>query len=103
MRVNIKWTEAQMVAVVDALQQAVYPELEGTIAARIRAASAEPGRTGDGDRYWLLELTLQEGQVLKSWCDARRERTANDDEQKVWTAIVARVNEGVQWDAPAKN
>jgi hypothetical protein len=103
MQVKIKWTEAQMAAVVEALEQVAYPELAGAIAGRIRAVGSQPGRTGDEDLYWLVELTLQEGQALKSWCDARRERAANADEQKAWTAIVARVNEGVQWDAPAKD
>jgi hypothetical protein len=49
-----------------------------------------------------LDLTSPEGQVLKRWCDERRARAQEQDPHAIWTRIAARVNEAVQWAAPAK-
>jgi hypothetical protein len=53
------------------------------------------------ESYWI-ELTLQQGQLLKRWCDAERERATEREPDALWTRIVAKVNEAVQLAAPAK-
>jgi len=73
------------------------PELDPAVAATIHAA--DPPRDG---ATWVIRLDFNDGQRLKAWCDARRERATEQEPNDSWTRIVARVNEAVQPFAPAK-
>jgi hypothetical protein len=97
MAVTIRWTDGEMQAVMAAIAEGAVPELAPAVAATIRAA--EPPRVG---ATWTILLEFNDGQRLKAWCDARRERATEQEPNETWTRIVARVNEAVQPFAPAK-
>ncbi len=98
MAVTIQWTDGEMQTVVAAITEGAVPVLAPDIAATIRAA--EPPHEG---ATWTLDLEFNDGQRLKAWCDARRERATEEKPNETWTRIVARVNEAVQPFAPAKD
>jgi hypothetical protein len=102
MKVSISWTADQMEAVLAALSEGAEPQLDRSIASRIRALGEPSPLTGDADPSWLLELDFHDAQRLKAWCDARRERETDAGTLALWTRIVAKVNEGVQFTAAAK-
>ena len=95
--INIRWTDGEMQAVVAAIDGGAVPQLEPSVAKVIREAT--PPRQG---ATWTIELEFADGQRLKAWCDARREREVEREPNETWTRIVARVNEAVQPFAPAK-
>jgi hypothetical protein len=97
MAVTIQWTDGEMQTVMAAINEGAVPELDRDVAAIIQAA--DPPR--DGAR-WVISLAFNDGQRLKAWCDARRERATEQEPNDTWTRIVARVNEAVQPFAPAK-
>jgi hypothetical protein len=80
-----------MQAIVAAIDEGALPQLDHDLAARIRAL---PGPAEAA--VWELDVDLREGQRVKAWCDARRERTVDQEPSDTWTRIVARVNEAVQ-------
>lgn len=102
MKVSIRWTEPQLQGVLAALEAGAEPRLDPAIAARVLAMTPPGHDPGAAEPAGQLDLSLQEGQTLKAWCDARRERASTEDDLDLWTRIVARVNEGVQFMAPAK-
>ena len=85
-----------MQTVVAAIDQGAVPQLDPDVAVAIRAAS--PPTQG---ATWVLHLEFADGQRLKAWCDARRERAADQQPNDTWTRIVAAVNEVVQPFAPS--
>jgi hypothetical protein len=97
MAVTIRWTDGEMQAVMAAINEGAVPALDPDVAATIRAA--DPPRDG---ATWVIRLEFSDGQRLKAWCDARRERATEQDPNETWTRIVARVNEAIQSFAPAK-
>jgi hypothetical protein len=97
MTISIRWTDGEMQTVVGAISEGAVPQLAPDIAAAIRAAA--PPREG---ATWVVDLDFNDGQRLKAWCDARRERAIEQEPNETWTRIVARVNEAVQPFAPAK-
>jgi hypothetical protein len=97
MAISIRWSDGEMQTVVAAIGEGAVPELAPDIAAAIRAAP--PPREG---ATWTVDLDFNDGQRLKAWCDARRERATEHEPNETWTRIVARVNEAVQPFAPAK-
>ncbi|HEV8441666.1 MAG TPA: hypothetical protein VGT40_26565 [Methylomirabilota bacterium] len=100
MRISIRWTDSEAQAVLAAIDEGAAPELAPDVAASIRAAPT--ARPTDAGPVVVLDLDFQDGQRLKAWCDARRERATEDEPNDLWTRIVARVNEAVQPFAPAK-
>jgi hypothetical protein len=102
MRVKIGWTEEQIQAVLVAIGQGTVPVLDPGVAARIGSAAEQRPLNGDPEPYWLVDLDFPEGQVLKQWCDDRRDRETESENVMRWTRIVAKVNEAVQVAAPAK-
>lgn len=100
MRVKVGWTPDQMREILAALDAGAGPQLDARIASAIRGVGERSSLAGEADPYWI-ELSLQDGQVLKRWCDARRERATEDRPDALWTRIVAKVNEAVQFAAPA--
>ena len=97
MAVTIRWTDGEMQAVMAAINEGSVPVLGSNVAATIRAA--DPPRDG---ATWVIRLEFSDGQRLKAWCDARRERATEEEPSETWTRIVARVNEAIQPFAPAK-
>ena len=97
MAVTIRWTDGEMQTVMAAIDEGAVPELDPDVAAIIQAA--DPPRDG---ATWVIRLEFNDGQRLKAWCDARRERATEEEPNATWTRIVARVNEAVQPFAPAK-
>jgi len=95
--INIRWTDGEMQAVVAALEEGAAPQLDSGVVKVIREAT--PPRHGS---TWTLELDFADGQRLKAWCDARREREVEREPNETWTRIVSRVNEAVQPFAPAR-
>lgn len=102
MKVRISWSEREWQGVLAALEQGAEPRLDPHMAALVRTAAERPRITGDAEPHGQLTLSLQEGQAVKAWCDARRERAATEADLGLWTRIVARVNEAVQVTAPAR-
>jgi hypothetical protein len=94
--INIRWTDGEMQAVMAAIDEAAVPQLDPAVAEAIRAAT--PPLHG---ATWTIELDFADGQRLKAWCDARRERATENEPNETWTRIAARVNEAVQPFAPA--
>jgi hypothetical protein len=92
MKVSISWSDDQVREILAALDADAPPQLDSRIASMIRSVG--------GQRP--IELSLQEGQLLKQWCDARREQATEQQPDSHWTRIVAKVNEAVQLAAPAK-
>lgn len=103
MKVSISWTHDQIGAVLAALDHGAEPLLDPGIVSMIRTVAATSPLTGAADPYWVLDLSFHNGQRLKAWCDARRERETDAEQLALWTRIVAKVNEGVQVAAPAKD
>jgi hypothetical protein len=101
MRVSISWAHDQMREILAALDEGAEPQLDSRIASTIRSVAEQSPLGGDVAPY-RIELSLQDGQLLKRWCEARRERATEHQPNALWTRIVAKVNEGVQFDAPAK-
>jgi hypothetical protein len=101
MRVSIGWTPDQMREILAALDAGAEPQLDSRIASTIRGVGERSPLVGEADPNWI-ELSLQDGQVLKRWCDARREHATEDQPNALWTRIVAKVNEAIQFAAPAK-
>ena len=97
MAVTIRWTDGEMQTVMAAINEGAVPELDRDVAAMIQAA--DPPRDG---ATWVIRLDFNDGQRLKAWCDARRERATEEKPNATWTRIVAHVNEAVQPFAPAK-
>ena len=97
MAVTIRWSDGEMQTVMAAITEGAVPELDRNVASTIRAA----GAPRDG-ATWVITLDFTDGQRLKAWCDARRERATEEEPNATWTRIVARVNEAVQPFAPAK-
>jgi len=97
MAVTIRWTDGEMQAVMAAIDEGAVPALDPDVAATIRNANAPR----DG-AIWDISLEFSDGQRLKTWCDARRERATEQEPNETWTRIVARVNEAIQPFAPAK-
>jgi len=98
MAVTIRWPDGQMQAVMAAINEGAVPALDPDVAATIR--TADPPRDG---ATWIIRLEFSDGQRLKAWCDARRERATEQEPNETWTRIVARVNEAIQSFAPAKD
>ena len=67
--INIHWTDGEMQAVTAAIEEGVAPPLDSGVAQTIR--NATPPRHG---ATWTIALDFPDGQRLKAWCDARRER-----------------------------
>jgi hypothetical protein len=101
MRVSISWTPDQMQEVLAALEAGAEPQLDSHIVSAIRAVGERTPTAREVDLY-CIEVTLQEGQLLKRWCDTRREHATEERPNAVWTRIVAQINEAVQLAAPAK-
>jgi hypothetical protein len=98
MAISVTWADGEMQTVIAAIAERAFPELPPEIAATIRATV--PPREGS---TWIIHLDFNDGQRLKAWCDARRERATEQEPNDTWTRIVARVNEAVQPFAPAKD
>jgi hypothetical protein len=98
MAVDIRWADGEMQTVVAAIDEGAPPVLEPGIAGAIRAA-APPAHGAT----WTVQLEFADGQRLKAWCEARRERATEEEPDETWTRIVARVNEAVQPLAPARD
>lgn len=95
--VDISWTDGEMQVINAAIAEGARPELAPDVAATIRATQAPlAGAT------WTVRLSFHAAQRLKEWCDARRERAAEQGPSDTWTRIVAKVNEAVQPFAPAR-
>jgi hypothetical protein len=92
MRVSISWSDEQLREVRAALDEGSPPQLDPPISAMVRSVGEQQP----------IELSLQEGQLLKRWCEARREQATEQQPDSHWTRIVAKVNEAVQLAAPAK-
>src|SRR5262249_50650356 len=97
MAVTIRWADGEMQAVMAAINEGAVPALDSDVAAAVRAA--DPPRDG---AIWVIRMEYGDGQRLKAWCDARRERATEQGPNETWTRIVARVNEAIQPFAPAK-
>jgi hypothetical protein len=95
--INIRWTDGEMQAVVAAIEAGAAPQLDPGVVEVIRQATP-PHHGGT----WTIALDFPDGQRLKGWCDARREREVEREPNETWTRIVARVNEAVQPFAPAR-
>ena len=92
MNIHIHWTPEHFGTVLAALDADAAPHLEPDVAAVVRrAGTREP-----------LTLTLEQGQLLMRWCEARRERASEQQPDAQWTRIVAEVHEAVQPAAPAR-
>ena len=92
MNIHIHWTPEYFGTVLAALDADAAPHLEPDVAAAVRrAGTREP-----------LTLTLEHGQLLMRWCEARRERASEQQPDAQWTRIVAEVHEAVQPAAPAR-
>jgi hypothetical protein len=102
MTINITWNREEIEGVIAALDRGEEPLLDPAIASRIRHVASVSPRAGNGEGSWLLDESIQDAQVLKRWCDERRARKTDADQLALWTHIVAKVNEGVQFAAPAK-
>ncbi len=89
---HIELSPDQMRTILAALDEGAAPALEPRVADAVRAAAA--GRP--------LDLSLQDGQLLTRWCEARRERASEQQPDAAWTRVVAVVHEAVQPAAPAK-
>jgi hypothetical protein len=92
MSIHIHWTPENFGTVLAAIDADAAPHLEPDVAAAVRRA----GTQGP------LELSLEEGQRLMRWCEARRERASEQQPDAQWTRIVAEVHEAVQPAAPAR-
>ena len=90
---HIELSADQMRTILAALDEGAAPTLEARVADAVRAAGAE-GRP--------LDLSLQDGQLLMRWCEARRERASEQQPDAAWTRVVAAVHEAVQPAAPAQ-
>jgi hypothetical protein len=98
MAVTISWTDGEMQAIMAALAEGAPPVLSADVGTALRAAT--PPTSGG---RWVIVLDFEAGQRLKAWCDARRDRATEQEPNDTWTRIVARVNEAVQPQAPAKD
>ena len=99
--VTVRWTPDELLAMLAALDQGAEPQLAPEIASRIRNGAEQRVVIDDTDVF-SVDLTFLEGQLLKGWCDERRAHAQEQDPNAIWTRIAARVNEAVQWAAPAK-
>jgi hypothetical protein len=99
---QVTWTEPEYRTIIAALEEGAVPRLEPEVAERVLGAQPGPAGGAPGGPMWRVELDLRHGQPLKRWCDARREHAAEKAPNEIWTRIVARVNEAIQWEAPAK-
>ena len=89
---HIHLSADQMRTILAALDEGAAPRLEARVADAVRAA-------GEGRP---LDLSLQDGQLLMRWCEARRERASEQQPDAAWTRVVAAVHEAVQPAAPAQ-
>ena len=103
MTVTIIWTDAEREKLLAALAENAPPSLDFAVASAIHSMRRESCQEGAAESRWRLDLAFSDAQRLKTWCDARRERAAEEAPDAVWTRIVAKVNEGVQPFAPARN
>jgi uncharacterized membrane protein len=101
-QVVVRWTPDELLAVLAALDEGAQPRLESEIEAKIRNAAEQRVVIEDADVV-SVDLTRPEGQLLKRWCDERRAHAQEEDPHARWTRVVAKVNEAVQWAAPAKD
>jgi hypothetical protein len=92
MNVTIRWDLDQIRTVLAAIDEGAVPVLDPRIASMVR-------RAGEGGP---LELSLQDGQLLMRWCEARRERASEVRPDAAWTRVVAVIHEAVQFAAPAR-
>ena len=92
MMTHIALSPEQTRTILMALDEGAAPALEPHVAAAVRAA-------GEGR---ALDLSLQDGQLLMRWCEARRERASEQQPDAAWTRVVAAVHEAVQPAAPAQ-
>jgi len=92
MNVHIHWTPEHFGTVLAALDADATPRLDPGVADAVRRAATQP----------TFELTLQEGQLLMHWCEARRDRASEQQPDAQWTRIVAEVHEAVQPAVPAR-
>ena len=90
---HIALSPDQMRTILAALDEGAAPTLEPRVADAVRAAAAE-GRP--------LDLSLQDGQLLMRWVEARRERASEQQPDASWTRVVAAVHEAVQPAARAQ-
>jgi uncharacterized membrane protein len=101
MPVTVRWTPDELLTVLAALDQGAEPQLAPEVTARIRTGADQQVVIEDTNAF-AVDLTFAEGQLLKHWCDDRRAHAQEQDPNAIWTRIAARVNEAVQWAAPAK-
>jgi uncharacterized membrane protein len=99
--VTVRWTVDELLAIVAELDHDAEPHLAPEIAGKIQAVAAQRVAIDDTEPF-SVALTFEEGQLLKRWCDERRARAQEQDPSAIWTRVAARVNEAVQWAAPAR-
>ena len=90
---HIELSADQMRTILAALDEGAAPTAGGACRGR------GPRRRAEGRP---LDLSLQDGQLLMRWCEARRERASEQQPDAAWTRVVAAVHEAVQPAAPAQ-